>query len=130
MDANLRAFVRSRAAACCEYCRLPEVAHELAFHVEHVTAKQHGGGDEPDNLALACDRCNLYKGPNLSAVDPADGKVVSLFHPRRDRWEEHFRRRGAYIDGVTAVGRATVRLLQMNAPPRLRAREQLGHDSL
>lgn len=129
MDAETRSEVRSRAAGRCEYCRFPESAHDLAFHIEHVTARQHGGDDALDNLALACDRCNLYKGPNLSAIDPETGLLVAIFHPRRDRWNEHFRIRGFHIDGISPVGRATVRLLRMNAAPRLQAREQLKAES-
>lgn len=30
---------------------------------KHIVAKQHGGLDETGNLALACHRCDLYKGP-------------------------------------------------------------------
>lgn len=41
-------------------------------------------------LALACDRCNLYKGPNISSVDPLTKQVVTLFNPRLDAWVEHF----------------------------------------
>jgi hypothetical protein len=44
MDAALRAFVRERAGRRCEYCRLHEEDDDfLAFHVEHVIARQHGG---------------------------------------------------------------------------------------
>jgi 5-methylcytosine-specific restriction endonuclease McrA len=70
MDAELRKFVRTRANGRCEYCRLPDVAQRLPFHVEHIIAKQHGGNDNVENLAWACDRCNAYKGPNLSGIDP------------------------------------------------------------
>ena len=45
----------------------------IAFHVEHIVSKQHGGTDDPGALALACDRCNAYKGPNLASVDPGTG---------------------------------------------------------
>jgi 5-methylcytosine-specific restriction endonuclease McrA len=73
MDVIRRQEVRSRAGDACEYCRLPQSAIDRRFHVEHVIARQHGGGDDLDNLALACDRCNLYKGPNLTAIDPQSG---------------------------------------------------------
>jgi len=94
------------------------------FHVEHVVARQHGGGDEPSNLAFACDRCNLHKGPNLTAIDPETGEIVPLFHPRRDSWQDHFRWENAEIVGRTPTGRATVRLLNMNAKRRLQLRMQ------
>lgn len=107
----------------CEYCRLPQSATPLIpFHVEHITAKQHGGGSDPSGLALACDRCNAYKGPNLSSIDPETDQMVPLFHPRRDTWSEHFVLRGAEICALSPVGRATVRLLNMNAPRRVQLR--------
>ncbi len=126
MDAAVRQAVRDRAAHRCEYCRLPEAAHELPFHVEHIVARQHQGADSLDNLALACDRCNLYKGPNLTTIDVESSAIVPLFHPRRDRWEDHFRWHGARIEGLTPVGRATVLLLQMNLSQRVQLREELG----
>lgn len=84
--------------------------------------RQHGGQDIDANLALACDRCNLYKGPNLTTIDSASGSLVRLFDPRRDDWNEHFELAGAEIRGLTSVGRATVSLLKMNAPRRLHLR--------
>ena len=85
MDAAIRDLVRRRAGNRCEYCRLPQSALPHApFHVEHVVAKQHGGSDDTVNLALACDRCNLHKGPNLSGIDTETGVTVPLFHPRKD----------------------------------------------
>jgi 5-methylcytosine-specific restriction endonuclease McrA len=67
MDAT-RDLVRRRAGDRCEYCLLPQQAMPLlSFHVEHVIAKQHlnDATDDPANLALACNRCNAYKGTNL-----------------------------------------------------------------
>jgi HNH endonuclease len=127
MDAQLRQSVRARAAYQCEYCRLPQEFSDLRFHIEHVIPRQHGGGDDADNLALACPDCNLRKGPNLTGIDPASGDVVRLFHPRRDVWSEHFSYKGADILGLTAVGRTTVPLLEMNAPERRRVRELVAN---
>ena|SRR5205823_14958124 len=123
MDERLRQLVRERASNRCEYCRLPQAAEPFfAYHIEHVVARQHGGGDAPENLALACYHCNAHKGPNLSALDPQSGALVRLFHPRRDPWEEHFEQHGAALVGRTAIGRATVTLLKMNAADRRRLR--------
>ena len=87
-------------------------------------SKQHGGTDDPDDLALACDRCNAYKGPNLTSIDPDTGTVVGLFHPRQDIWSEHFVVRGGHIVGLTPMGRTTVRLLNMNASRRVELRNE------
>ena len=73
MDASTRQLVRQRAGSRCEYCRLPENAVDVPFHVEHIIARRHGGSDDPSNLCLACDRCNLHKGPNLNSIDPDTG---------------------------------------------------------
>jgi hypothetical protein len=97
----------------------------LPFHVEHIVAKQHGGSDDETNLAWSCDRCNAYKGPNLSSIDPVSGNVIGLFHPRRDTWQDHFAIREGEIVGLSPVGRATVRLLQLNARRRVELRREL-----
>jgi hypothetical protein len=123
MDSAARTFVAERALRRCEYCLLPEFAEfERVFHVEHIVARQHGGGDDVSNLAWACSRCNCHKGPNLSSVDPATGTVVELFHPRLQSWQEHFTVVEARIIGLTAVGRATCRLLRMNDHRRVQVR--------
>jgi 5-methylcytosine-specific restriction endonuclease McrA len=122
MEVAIRRLVRQRAGDCCEYCRLPQTAVDTTLHLEHVIARQHGGTDDPSNLALACDRCNLYKGPNLTGIDPETDAVVPLFHPRRDAWPDHFQVRGVEIVGLTSTGRATVRLLNMNATHRMQLR--------
>jgi hypothetical protein len=131
MDATAREFVRQRAGERCEYCRLHQEHSELTHHVEHIVAKQHGGSDGLDNLALACHRCNLHKGPNLTGIDPRTEQLVPLFHPRRDRWSEHFVLDDIRIEGISAAGRATVRVLAMNDARRLEVRQEvLKHGDL
>ncbi len=126
MDAALRDLVWVRAAARCEYCHLPQAAAPVArFHIEHVRAKQHGGQTVAENLALACPRCNGYKGPNLTGIDPEMDQVVAVFHPRLQNWNDHFRLNGAEILGLTPSGRATVWLLHMNDEDRVEVRAAL-----
>lgn len=126
MDAALRLLVRRRAANRCEYCRIHQDNDPfLPFHVEHIIAKQHGGLDQPNNLALSCNHCNAHKGPNLSGIDSRTGQLVRLFHPRRHKWEHHFRWNGPLLVGRTPIGRATVAVLQINHPDRLALREAL-----
>ncbi len=127
ISAALRRQVRDRARARCEYCRFREDHLPLwAFHLEHIVAEQHGGGDEPENLAWSCQRCNLHKGTNLSGIDPDYGLVVRLFHPRRDDWAEHFAvDADGRIRGMTPTGRASAWLLRVNAPERMEIRRLL-----
>jgi hypothetical protein len=90
-----------------------------------VITRQHGGSDDVDNLALACHRCNLHKGPNLSVVDPPTGSVEILFHPRRDQWPEHFAFQDAHLDGLTPTGRVTIDVLALNDARRIELRQEL-----
>jgi HNH endonuclease len=126
MEAALRHLIQQRAGDRCEYCRLHQTrAPYSAFHIDHITPRKHGGSDDPSNLALACNRCNRYKGTNLTGIDPVSGNIVPLFHPRRDSWEMHFEFHGAAIVGLTLEGRTTVRVLNMNDPERLQLRQRL-----
>ena len=118
-------MVRQRAEERCEYCLMPDRALDLPFHVEHVVANVHRVDNRPTNLAWACPRCNLRKGPNLSAMDPTTGSVVELFNPRTMVWHEHFVIHEGTIDGLTPCGRGTVQLLDMNQEQRVHHRRKL-----
>lgn len=126
MDSATRAKVRHRAGGRCECCGIPQQHVSSRFQIEHIVARQHGGSDDDSNLALACDRCNAFKGPNLSAIDPHSGNLIPLFHPRKGRWNDHFALQGTIVVGRSDAGRATVQLLNMNAPHRVRLRQEIG----
>ena len=115
-----------RAAHRCEYCRAPEAVFNFPFEVEHIVPPGRGGADDESNWALACRACNLHKSDCVEGIDPGTQAVVRLFHPRRDRWGEHFHAAAATVAivGLTAVGRATVACLRMNSPVQLHARRQ------
>ena len=126
MDQSRRRWVRDRAGNRCEYCGLlQQQAPFASFHIDHVIPKQHGGTDDPSNLALACFRCNLHKGPNLTGIDPLTKTVVRLFNPRQDVWRTHFVLHDVQIIGLTPIGRATIRVLNMNAADRVQLRAEL-----
>jgi len=125
IDAATRRLVRERAGNRCEYCGMLQAQQSFpSFHVDHIIAQQHGGTDEPANLALSCYHCNLHKGSNLTGIDPETGAVVVLFHPRRDVWETHSALHDALIVGLTPTGRTTVRVLNMNAADRVQLRRE------
>jgi hypothetical protein len=125
VPAALRQQVWVRAAGACEYCRIHEDEVFLPHEPDHVIAEQHGGATTIENLALACVQCNRLKGPNVASVDPLTSAVERLFHPRHDRWEQHFAFAGHRIEAATPSGRATVALLRLNAAERLRLRAAL-----
>jgi HNH endonuclease len=121
----LRRRVRARAEERCEYCLIPEQLTLATHWVDHVVAEKHGGQTEENNLALSCVLCNQHKGSDLTSIDPLTGLITPLFHPRRERWFDHFRLAGALIEPLTPTGRVTVRLLQLNHPNRIEERELL-----
>jgi hypothetical protein len=126
MTRALRREVTLRARSRCEYCRLrQEHEPDSTFHVEHVIATSHRGSDDLKNLALACQLCNLRKGPNLSSIDPDSGGLERLFHPRSDMWADHFGIDGPLIFGLTAIGRTTAWLLEFNNVNRVDLRAAL-----
>ena len=123
MDQATRNVVRSRAGLRCEYCQLSEANSPVArLQMEHVRPKKHGGSDDTGNLALACIDCNLRKGANLSGIDPVSQSVVELFNPRTQAWADHFAWDGIRIRGLTATGRTTAGVLDLNSEDRLQVR--------
>ena len=68
MDAGTRAFVLSRSQNRREYCRSHQNDEPFfRYQIEHIIAKQHGGGENESNLAIACPNCNLHKDTILGA---------------------------------------------------------------
>ena len=122
ISAELRRLVRTRAGERCEYCGIAEEDTWFGCEVDHIISEKHGGRTESENLALACVTCNRAKGSDVASVTE-EGAVIALFNPRRDAWAEHFGRDGLRIVGRSTAGRATVRLLRLNAPERLAERE-------
>jgi HNH endonuclease len=125
LNATLERLVWQRANSCCEYCQLPQPSSPLPHAVDHIIARQHHGPTEAENLALACFFCNSYKGPNIAGVNPLTGRRVRLFHPRKDRWNQHFRWDGAVLEGRTITGRVTIALLEINRAEAVELREYL-----
>jgi hypothetical protein len=120
-----RSAVATRAGHRCEYCLIAEEDAGFRHEIDHIVSRKHGGLSGLDNLAFACVLCNRSKGSDIASIDPVAGRVTRLFHPRRDRWEDHFAIEGRFIRGFTEVGRATVSLLRLNHPDRLAERGTL-----
>lgn len=123
MTEATKALVRQRARNRCEYCGLRQEDSPLALlHIEHIRPRKHGGSDGESNLCLACIDCNLHKGSNLTGIDPDTDAISELFHPRLQRWEDHFAWERTSIAGKTATGRTTIRVLGMNSEDQLALR--------
>lgn len=130
VSAGIVRLVRSRAAGRCEYCHFPEAEAELPFQIDHIIARKHDGSGNEKNLALACLYCNSAKGPSIAGIDPLDGTIVRLFHPRRDRWSEHFVWRAGRLSGKTPEARATIAVLRINDSAAVAVREGLLEEGI
>lgn len=111
-----KSLVAKRAGGTCEYCRSQARFAMQSFSVEHIVPRERGGGDHPENLALSCQGCNNHKYTRTEARDPVTGLLVPLFHPRRERWREHFVWSSDFtrVLGSTPTGRASVEALRLN----------------
>lgn len=116
LSANLRTRLTAADDARCVYCQTTVGNTGQPLTVDHVIPTAQGGSTTFENLCYACRRCNEYKGATTRITDPLSGEVVSLFHPRRDRWDDHFAWDAAQmrIVGLTPTGRVTVIALNMN----------------
>ncbi|MDZ7292947.1 MAG: HNH endonuclease [candidate division KSB1 bacterium] len=121
---QVRERVWRQATGRCGYCLSPQEYVWGKLEVEHIIPLATGGIDAEENLWLACRPCNLYKGAQTEAEDPATGQRVSLFNPRTQSWRDHFTwsSDGTQIKGLTATGRATVIALRLNDSRRVAIR--------
>lgn len=122
---EVREQMAERAAYRCEYCLLPQAVVLHKHEPDHIVPRQHGGEAELSNLALACLRCNRYKGPNVGSFDPLTDQLVPFFNPRTQRWDHHFQLEGAEIRPLTPEGRVTVKIMRMNDEDRMEEQQQL-----
>lgn len=103
------------------------VDHILPRAVWHAGQRPTFDPDDPRNLAAACWQCNVIgKRARTHARDPFSGVIVALFHPRRDRWHDHFAWSSDFLilKGRTPTGSATIRALGLNGA-RYRAQRRL-----
>ena len=116
ITARLKRVVADRAKGCCEYCHSQMRFAMQSFSIEHIVPRSRGGQAKLSNLALACQGCNNHKYTKIEGDDPVTGDLVSLYHPRQQRWRNHFAWNDDFtlVIGVTPTDRATVEALQLN----------------
>ncbi|MBF2078901.1 MAG: HNH endonuclease [Synechococcales cyanobacterium T60_A2020_003] len=124
VPADLRRLVFERAQDSCEYCLIPAALALAAHQMDHIIAEKHGGETVSENLALSCALCNLAKGSDIASIDPETNDTAKLYHPRRDQWSSHFQfeAQTGLIQPLSAIARATIRLLPINRPESLTER--------
>jgi hypothetical protein len=110
-----------RAGYECEYCH--RTLLDAPWQVEHIRPRKSMGTDDPQNLAVACPRCNLNKREATAGKDFVTNKTVRLFNPRVHNWGEHFGIVAGQLVGRTSIGRATAtrlfRRTEQYLPPDL-----------
>ncbi len=113
---EIKKIVRLRAKNCCEYCLSQEKFATQQFSIEHIFPVSKGGKTILENLALACQGCNNYKYNKIEGYDQLSNQIVSLYHPRKQNWLEHFRWNNNYdlMIGLTPTGRVTINVLRLN----------------
>lgn len=120
--------VYERAKGCCEYCQILMTYVPDPYVLEHIIPLSKGGSDELGNLALSCHGCNNTKYNKTEGIDAITGKSTPLYHPRNDKWEEHFKWNEDFTKmiGISPTGRITVEILKMNREELLNLRNLLA----
>lgn len=115
-----------RAGRRCEYCHAPAVTFNFPLDIEHIMPRSKQGDEGDDNLAIACRACNVFKGARTDVIDLETSERVELFHPRRDRWDDHFEYEFHTLEirGKSTIGLVTIRTLQLNSDEQRFARRQ------
>lgn len=115
VSGKLRQKIIEQARNRCGYC-LGEQRYIFApLEIDHLLPTAKGGTDTEENLWLACALCNPRKGAKTHETDNVTRRKTPLFNPRKQNWNIHFKVvNGIEIVGKTAVGRATVKALQLN----------------
>ena len=100
----------------CAYCHTTEANTGQPMTIDHIVSQARGGQTTFDNLCFACRRCNEFKGDAIAGRDPLTDEAAPLFHPRVHRWSDHFAwdAAGTHLVGLTAIGRVTAVVLNMN----------------
>jgi hypothetical protein len=121
---SLKARIEQEDRQRCCYCLTSEANSGILMTFDHIQPRSKGGATSFENVCLACRTCNEYKSDSTKAEDPLTGEVVLLFNPRTQQWSEHFTWSldATKVEGVTAIGRATVVALRMNNPVIVAAR--------
>jgi hypothetical protein len=124
---KLRKQVIKRAGGYCEYCRCPDTTTNTPFSIDHIIPKSKGGKTVLSNLAYACFGCNSIKHNKRTAFDPFTRKRVALFHPRKQKWTDHFSWSDDFklMLGLTPTGRATIEAMGLNRFGVINLREVL-----
>jgi hypothetical protein len=133
MNDQLRAQVRQRANDRCEYWQMP-LSGSVLPRMKRITSVRRSTAARllwrtsagPVRGAIGA------KGTDIASLVPGTQRLVRLFNPRIDRWDDHFRANAQtlLIESLTDEGRVTAQLLGFNELERVLERQsliQIGH---
>lgn len=64
-DTSHRRAIHRRCGEACAYCGTPYPFHSPKWEIEHIDARANGGGNQRENLVVACrEPCNRLKAGN------------------------------------------------------------------
>lgn len=123
---SLRKQIATTDRQRCCYCLTSEANSGIPMTHDHIQPRSKSGETTFENVCLACRSCNEFKADSTEAIDPLTGETVSLFNPRLQTWSDHFTWSpdGTKVEGLTAIGRATIICLRMNNPVIVVARKR------
>lgn len=123
---DLRARLEAADRRRCCYCLTTEANSGIPLTHDHIHPFSKGGQTAFENICLACRACNEFKADKTEAEDPLTGERTSLYHPRAQAWADHFQWSvdGTRVEGLTAIGRATIIALRLNNPTIVAARSR------
>jgi hypothetical protein len=123
---KLKKSVAVRAKHRCEYCRIHAEFSYFPFHIEHIISLKHGGLNEIENLAYACQICNFSKGSDIATFLGPVTNLVRFFNPRTDIWTEHFEiDNSGFVAHISKIGEATIKILELNHPESIIERKEM-----
>lgn len=113
---DLRQKITRRAKNRCGYCQTQAEVIGQPMQIDHIIPEAAGGKTVEENLWMSCVACNQRKGVRTEALDPQTGEMVALFNPVLQEWSQHFQwsEDATEMVGLTPVGRATIKALQLN----------------
>jgi hypothetical protein len=116
ISVKVQRLIRTISNGCCEYCQAPAEYSAAFYHFDHILPAVKGGKSTFSNIAYSCAGCNGYKSDKTHFLDPLTHQITKLYHPKKDKWDEHFQWNNDYlsIEGISPIGRTTVALLQLN----------------
>lgn len=96
VEARGRTYLVGKCIHCSTRVSVPVADDEPAHAtLEHIVPRNHGGSDEPENLAVACRRCNQGKGKRLDHRRPEDATLKRVIETLQSRRRERLRKSDA-----------------------------------